>query len=111
MCCCLLSQGLVKYDYSLDQVSLLATHVSTSSPVDAGSEITYANDLAIASDGKVYFTSCTDIVPGVNKAGFYDTFRAWMLGLAQVRFWLGVALQGLRPLGPYCQSVKAVVFK
>lgn len=65
-------------------MAILATHVSVSSPIDPGSPITYANDLAIASDGKIYFTSCTDIIPAINKAGYYDTFRAWMLGLAQV---------------------------
>jgi sugar lactone lactonase YvrE len=80
-----LLQGLVKYDYSTSEVTLLASRVSDSSAIDPGSEITYANDLAIASDGKIYFTSCSDIVPAVNKEGFYDTFKAWTLGMAQVR--------------------------
>jgi hypothetical protein len=80
-----LFQGLVKYDYSSSVITLLASHVSDSSPIDPGSEITYANDLAIASDGKIYFTSCSDIAPAPNKEGFYDTFKAWTLGMAQVR--------------------------
>ena len=77
-------QGLLKYDYSNGQVTVLANRVSSSSPLDPGSEVTYANDLAIALDGKVYFTSCSDIVPSKNSQGFYDTFRAWSLDLAQV---------------------------
>ncbi|WIA23563.1 hypothetical protein OEZ85_000288 [Tetradesmus obliquus] len=76
-------KGLVKYDYSTAKVTLLASRVSDSSPIDPGSEITYANDLAIAADGKIYFTSCSDIVPARNSEGFYDTFKAWTLGMAQ----------------------------
>lgn len=95
--CCHLShflpeQGLVKYDYSTAEVTLLASRVSDSSPIDPGSEITYANDLAIAADGKIYFTSCSDIVPARNSEGFYDTFKAWTLGMAQVRVQRGLAL-------------------
>ena len=62
----------------------MSNRVSPRSPLDPNSEITYTNDLAIASDGKVYFSSCSDIVPMRNKEGFYDTFKAWMLGMAQV---------------------------
>eukprot|EP00775_Hariotina_reticulata_P007690 gene7690-7890_t len=76
-------EGLIKYDYSNGQVTVLANRVGSSSALDPGSEITYANDLAIASDGKVYFTSCSNIVPSKNSQGFYDTFRAWSLDLAQ----------------------------
>ena len=75
---------MIKYDYRSGDISILATHVSDTSSLDPGSEITYANDLAIASDGMIYFTSCTDIVPPLNQLGFYDTYRAWFLGLMQV---------------------------
>lgn len=76
-------KGLLKYDYSTGDVTLLATHVSSSSHIDPGSTITYANDLAIARDGSIYFTSCTDIIPPLNAMGFWDTYRAWFLGLMQ----------------------------
>eukprot|EP00878_Enallax_costatus_P006815 GHUV01007143.1.p1 GENE.GHUV01007143.1~~GHUV01007143.1.p1 ORF type:complete len:316 (+),score=46.82 GHUV01007143.1:490-1437(+) len=76
-------KGLIKYGYTSGAITLVATHVSDTSPLDPGSEITYANDLAIASDGTIYFTSCTDIVPPLNQLGFYDTYRAWFLGLVQ----------------------------
>lgn len=67
-CCCCpllphLPQGLLKYDYSTRDVTLLATHVSSGSRIDPGSPITYANDLAIARDGSIYFTSCTGVTP------------------------------------------------
>ncbi|WIA19498.1 hypothetical protein OEZ85_004109 [Tetradesmus obliquus] len=77
-------KGLLRYNYYDSQskdITLLASHVSASSPTDPGSPITYANDLAIASDGSIYFTSCTDIVPQLNQQGFYDTYRAWFLSL------------------------------
>jgi sugar lactone lactonase YvrE len=88
-------QGLLKYNYYDSQskdVTLLTTHVSASSPIDPGSQITYANDLAIASDGTIYFTSCTDIVPQLNRQGFYDTYRAWYLSLMRVSCLFGTAL-------------------
>jgi hypothetical protein len=75
---------LVKYENDIDEVTILSNRVSPRSPLDPNSEITYTNDLAIAADGKVYFSSCSDIVPMRNKEGFYDTFKAWMLGMAQV---------------------------
>jgi hypothetical protein len=53
------TQGLVQFSYSSGQLTVLASHVSGSSPLDAGSPITYANDLAVARDGSVWFTSCT----------------------------------------------------
>lgn len=56
---CWMLQGLLKYDYSTGYVTLLATHVSKHSLIDPDTPITYANDLAIARDGTIYFTSCT----------------------------------------------------
>jgi hypothetical protein len=77
-------QGIVKYDRDIDEVSMLTNRVSSTSGFDANSEVTYANDLAMATDGRVFFTSCSDIVPTRTPEGYYDTFKAWMLGLAQV---------------------------
>ncbi|KAF8061129.1 Apmap [Scenedesmus sp. PABB004] len=77
--------GLVKYSYADNSTTVLADRVSASSPIDPGTPIVYANDLAVASDGRVYFTACTDIAPSLAPGGYRDTFRAWMLGLAQAR--------------------------
>lgn len=46
--------------------------------------IHYANDLAIASDGTVYFTDSTEIPPAINPAGFYDTMASFLLSAFQV---------------------------
>ncbi|KAF6259879.1 hypothetical protein COO60DRAFT_1638071 [Scenedesmus sp. NREL 46B-D3] len=79
-------KGLLRYSYYDAQskdITLLTSHVSASSPVDPGSRITYANDLAITSDGTIYFTSCSDVVPQLNQQGYYDTYRAWFLSMMQ----------------------------
>ena len=75
----------MKLHMSSGVVELLTSSVSDDSPLDPGSAITYANDLTIAQDGTIYFTSCSDIIPSVNHLGFYDTFRAWVLDMVQVR--------------------------
>jgi hypothetical protein len=93
-------QGLVQYDSDIDEVSVLTNRVSITSAFDPDSEVTYANDLAIASDGRVFFTSCSDIVPTRSPEGYYDTFKAWMLGLAQVcGSGIGFAIRCLWVLG------------
>jgi sugar lactone lactonase YvrE len=56
-------------------VEVLTNQVSASSPLDPGSDILYANDLDIAPDGTIYFTSCTDIQPQKNHLGFWDTYK------------------------------------
>lgn len=91
-------QGLVKLSSADGTISLLATHISASSPEGAGEPITYANDLDVAADGTVYFTSCTDIVPPLNAAGFWDTYAAWFASLMQVRAWAVVCIAGVAAL-------------
>lgn len=39
----------------------------------------YANDLDVARDGTIYFTSCTDHPVARNPSGFYDTLRSYLL--------------------------------
>jgi sugar lactone lactonase YvrE len=50
---------LIQYEYISGAVTILASHVSANSAIDPGTPITYANDLSIAADGTIYFTSCT----------------------------------------------------
>ncbi|KAI8467567.1 MAG: strictosidine synthase [Monoraphidium minutum] len=76
-------KGLIKLERSTGRVEVLSNRVSDSSPVDAGSEIIYANDLDIGRDGVVYFTSCSDIQPQRGHLGFWDTYKAWLLDVAQ----------------------------
>jgi sugar lactone lactonase YvrE len=87
------SQGLLKLHSGSGMLEVLATHVSPDSPLHPGTPITYANDLAVAPDGAIYFTSCSNVVPARNAKGFWDTFRAWQLDLAQVS---GLAARWIR---------------
>lgn len=71
-------KGLLKLEAGTHAITFLATHM----PVNGSSRpITYANDLDIASDGGVYFTSSQSILPGLNRDGYWDTLRSYMLGL------------------------------
>jgi hypothetical protein len=49
------------YNSSSKQVVLLSNRVSSSSPMQPDTPITYANDLDIASDGTIYFTDSVNI--------------------------------------------------
>ena len=66
------------------KVVILASRVSADSPKDPGSVINYANDLDIAQDGTVYFTTSSDIPVVPNALGFWDTFAVFMLTMLQV---------------------------
>ena len=74
-------QGLQKLDMESLEITLLATEAPTDAPEGQRRPIRYANDLAIASDGSIYFTDSADIGPALNAAGFYDT----MIGYLQIR--------------------------
>jgi sugar lactone lactonase YvrE len=54
-------QGLVLYNMTSKQVQLLTSRVSSSSPMQPDTPITYANDLDIGSDGTIYFTDSVNI--------------------------------------------------
>ena len=59
---CTLLQGLLMLEKGSNRVVQVTSRVSSSSPLEPGSHINYANDLDIASDGTVYFTTSVDIV-------------------------------------------------
>jgi hypothetical protein len=73
------TQGLIKLEWATGRVEILANTIAADSPIAPGAPITYANDLDIAPDGTVYFTSCSDIVPQRGAGGFWDTYKAWLL--------------------------------
>lgn len=58
----MLVQGLLMLPQGSGQVELVANRVSSSSPLEPGEPIIYANDMDIAPDGMVYFTSSNDVV-------------------------------------------------
>jgi sugar lactone lactonase YvrE len=79
-------QGLVRLDMDSGAVELLTSRVSADDPIDPGSAVDYANDVAVARSGIVYFTdSAAGISPVKNAAGFWDTMQAYMLVLFHVR--------------------------
>jgi sugar lactone lactonase YvrE len=55
-------KGLLLLRKGSSQVEFVASRVSGSSPLEPHQPIIYANDLDIASDGMVYFTTSVDII-------------------------------------------------
>mmetsp|Transcript_13703 Transcript_13703/g.43321 ORF Transcript_13703/g.43321 Transcript_13703/m.43321 type:complete len:253 (-) Transcript_13703:65-823(-) len=62
---------------------ILTQKVSTSSPIDPGSHITYANSLVVSTSGKVYFTDSSAIWPERMPNGLYDVTKAAKLSFLQ----------------------------
>ena len=68
------------------RVELLTARVSADDLLAPNSSIDYANDVAIAKSGIIYFTdSARGIIPVRNAEGFWDTMQAYMLTLYHVR--------------------------
>ncbi len=68
------------------KVVVLASQVSNDSPLDPESVINYANDLSIAEDGMIYFTTSSEIPVVPNALGFWDTYHSFTLTMLKV--WL-----------------------
>jgi sugar lactone lactonase YvrE len=70
-------KGLIKVELegkSRGAITVLANRVS------GGTEINYANDLDVAKNGTVFFSSSTEGAVSINTPlGFYDTMRSYML--------------------------------
>ena len=77
-------QGLVKWNAASQQVTLLTSRVSTTSPAAPSTLINYANDLTIAADGTIYFTDSTAIHVKRHEQGYWDTFNSYFLTMLQV---------------------------
>lgn len=54
-------QGILMLEKDTHRVIVLTNRVSKSSPLDPDTPIIYANDLDVAKDGTVYFTTSIDI--------------------------------------------------
>ena len=67
-------KGLTRYDLGTRRLEVLANEVIGED--GARRPIRYANDLDVARDGSVYFSTSTDAAVKRNAAGFYDTCRA-----------------------------------
>jgi sugar lactone lactonase YvrE len=57
------AQGLVMLEKDTMDVRVLANRVAPTSPTHAGMPLIYTNDLDIASDGTVYFTTSINVYP------------------------------------------------
>ncbi|KAK9790517.1 hypothetical protein WJX73_005962 [Symbiochloris irregularis] len=77
--------GLQMVEKDTWKVVLLASHAPAADGAGRLEAIRYANDLIIGPNGTIYFTDSQNFGPVLNKAGFFDTLDACMLGLLQGR--------------------------
>lgn len=63
---------------------MLANRVSPSSSKYPGAEIIFADDLDVASDGTVYFSTMTDIALPRGPSGHYEAMPPCVLNIMQV---------------------------
>jgi len=71
-------KGLVRVDLPTGTMSILSNRISAS-----GKPFHYANDLDVALDGTVYFSSSTQGTVARNAEGFYDTMQSYLLQLVR----------------------------
>ena len=64
--------------------TILAKRVSPSASQMPGSEIIFADDLDVASDGTVYFSTMVDVPPVPGPTGEYDAMKPCALNIMQV---------------------------
>eukprot|EP00891_Asterochloris_glomerata_P008778 jgi/Astpho2/8778/e_gw1.00128.33.1_t len=76
-------QGLIKVDARTRQTTILAARVSPGTGAGEGSEILFADDLDIASDGTIYFTDMAAVQPVRDEEGHYDLLAAHKANLLQ----------------------------
>lgn len=76
-------KGLVHVDLASGRLTVLANSVEYGKTRSEKRHvpINYANDLDVGTDGKVYFTSSTELAVHLSPSGFYDTMRSCTLNL------------------------------
>ena len=78
------AQGLILLNATSCQTSILANRVSPTSPKNPGAELIFSDDLDVASDGTVYFSTMTDIPLAKGPTGQYDAMSPCVLNIMQV---------------------------
>ena len=79
-----LLQGLVLVHATNGLSTVLTKRVSPSASEQPGSEIIFADDLDVAADGTVYFSTLTDVPPIPGPTGEYDALKPCVLNVMQV---------------------------
>jgi len=64
--------------------TILSKRVSPSATKMPGSELIFADDLDVASDGTVYFSTLSDVPPIPSATGEYDPLSPCVLNIAKV---------------------------
>lgn len=86
----------MRADLGSGRVEMLTARVSADDLLAPNSSIDYANDVAVAKSGLIYFTdSARGVIPVRNAEGFWDTMQAYMLTLYHVRALLCLVHGGL----------------
>lgn len=66
-------KGLLRVDLATGGIEVLSNRVTGGEPLH------YVNDVDVAKDGTVYFSSSTEGSVGLHASGFYDTMRSFTL--------------------------------
>lgn len=82
---CNAGSGLQMLEKESGKLVLLATEAPSEIGGGQVTPIRYANDLAIAGDGSIYFSDSTVIPPAINADGFYDTMASFILAFFEGR--------------------------
>ncbi|KAA6420084.1 hypothetical protein WJX79_007601 [Trebouxia sp. C0005] len=80
---CDMIKGLVRVNGTSGLTTILAKRVSLTASKTPGSEIIFADDLDVASDGTVYFTTLTDVPPIPASTNEYDALKPCVLNILQ----------------------------
>ena len=79
-------KGLLRVELASGLITVLANAVDWSGGASGPSQgaaggINYANDLDVAEDGTIYFSSSTAGVVAQHPDGYYDTMRSFLLNM------------------------------
>ena len=79
-----LVQGLVSVSKASGLTAIVAKRVSPSACKRPGLTLNFADDLDVASDGTVYFSTLTDVPLIPTRTGEYDALKPCVLNVLQV---------------------------
>ena len=79
-----LVQGLVSVSKASGLTAIVTKRVSPSASKRPGLELNFADDLDVASDGTVYFSTLTDVPLLPSRTGEYDALKPCVLNVLQV---------------------------